>query len=352
MKAGRRRGAGDRLRRLDTRGSRGRGGAGGRAFGRLDFAFNNAGVENKAPPLHEIELEEWDRILGINLRGTFVCMKHEIAQMLNQGGGVVVNTSSGRRHPRRGRRQRLRRLEACDHRHDQIGRARLRQVEHPRERGPARQYRDADDGPLHGRRHPEGDRPGAGRPAGQAGRDCGGRAVDVLRPRRLRDRGLRSWSMAAGRYRRSVDDGSDHTSGETAVHATFQIAAAALAFLSMNPPWLKNASGFRQTGETSRPSWPTTTRRVRWSRCCRSRSRCATTSARKRPATCLRLARGRAPTGFSTGTLGLWSSNHFVIYYRDGRVPQPGIILLGRAVGDVSIFDRPGPVTVRIERVR
>jgi NAD(P)-dependent dehydrogenase (short-subunit alcohol dehydrogenase family) len=64
-------------------------------FGRLDCAFNNAGVENKAAPLHEIELEEWDRILGINLRGTFVCMKHEIAQMLRQGGGVVVNTSSG-----------------------------------------------------------------------------------------------------------------------------------------------------------------------------------------------------------------------------------------------------------------
>jgi hypothetical protein len=53
---------------------------------------------------------------------------------------------------------------------------------------------------------------------------------------------------------------------------------------------------------------------------------------------------------FSTGTLGLWSTNHFVIYYRDGRVPQPGIIELGRVIGDVSIFDRPGPVTVRIER--
>jgi hypothetical protein len=55
---------------------------------------------------------------------------------------------------------------------------------------------------------------------------------------------------------------------------------------------------------------------------------------------------------FSTGTLGLWSSNHFVIYYRDGRVPQPGIIILGRATGDVSIFDRPGSVTVRGERVK
>ena len=54
---------------------------------------------------------------------------------------------------------------------------------------------------------------------------------------------------------------------------------------------------------------------------------------------------------FSTGTIGLWSSNHFVIYYRDDRVPQPGIILLGRVTGDVSIFDRPGPVTVRVERV-
>jgi hypothetical protein len=55
---------------------------------------------------------------------------------------------------------------------------------------------------------------------------------------------------------------------------------------------------------------------------------------------------------FSAGTLGLWSSNHFVIYYRGGRVPQPGIILLGRVTGDVSIFDRPGPVAIRVERIR
>lgn len=55
---------------------------------------------------------------------------------------------------------------------------------------------------------------------------------------------------------------------------------------------------------------------------------------------------------FSTGTLGLWSTNHFVIYYRDGRVPQPGIIMLGRVTGDASIFDRPGALTVRVERTR
>ena len=54
-------------------------------------------------------------------------------------------------------------------------------------------------------------------------------------------------------------------------------------------------------------------------------------------------------TGFSKGTLGLWSADHFVIYYTEGRVPQPGIIILGQVTGDVSIFDRPGPVTVRVE---
>ncbi len=64
-------------------------------FGRLDCAFNNAGVENKAASVHEIDMDEWDRILDINLRGTFTCMKHELAQMVAQGSGVVVNTASG-----------------------------------------------------------------------------------------------------------------------------------------------------------------------------------------------------------------------------------------------------------------
>jgi hypothetical protein len=54
-------------------------------------------------------------------------------------------------------------------------------------------------------------------------------------------------------------------------------------------------------------------------------------------------------TAFSKGTLGLWSSDHFVIYYSEGRVPPPGIIVLGHVMDDVSIFDRPGPVTVRVE---
>ena len=53
---------------------------------------------------------------------------------------------------------------------------------------------------------------------------------------------------------------------------------------------------------------------------------------------------------FTNGTLGLWSSTDFVIYYRNGRVPRPGIVILGSVDGDASIFDRPGPVTVQIDR--
>lgn len=59
---------------------------------------------------------------------------------------------------------------------------------------------------------------------------------------------------------------------------------------------------------------------------------------------------GRRKT-FSTGMLGLWNSDRFVIYYRDGSVPSPGIIVLGHVNGEVAIFDRPDPVTVRVRRV-
>lgn len=65
------------------------------AFGRLDFAFNNAGVEQRNAGVAEFEEEEWDRILDTNLRGVFLCMKYEIPLMLKQGGGRIVNTSSG-----------------------------------------------------------------------------------------------------------------------------------------------------------------------------------------------------------------------------------------------------------------
>ena len=54
---------------------------------------------------------------------------------------------------------------------------------------------------------------------------------------------------------------------------------------------------------------------------------------------------------FAVGTLGLWGPDHFVIYYRGGRVPQPGIVILGRVTGEVSKFDRPGSIVVRLERL-
>jgi len=66
------------------------------AFGRLDFAFNNAGIEPRNPaPTADYDEQEWDRIFNINLRGVFLCMKYEIPLILEQGGGAIVNTSSG-----------------------------------------------------------------------------------------------------------------------------------------------------------------------------------------------------------------------------------------------------------------
>jgi NAD(P)-dependent dehydrogenase (short-subunit alcohol dehydrogenase family) len=64
------------------------------AFGRLDFAFNNAGVEQPVTPAADLTEAEWDRIANVNVRGVFLCMKYQIPLMLKQGG-AIVNTSSG-----------------------------------------------------------------------------------------------------------------------------------------------------------------------------------------------------------------------------------------------------------------
>jgi NAD(P)-dependent dehydrogenase (short-subunit alcohol dehydrogenase family) len=69
--------------------------AGVERFGRLDIAFNNAGIEQPIKPAAEITDDEWDRLVAVNLRGAFVSMKHEIDLMLEHGGGAIVNTSSG-----------------------------------------------------------------------------------------------------------------------------------------------------------------------------------------------------------------------------------------------------------------
>lgn len=64
------------------------------SFGRLDGAFNNAGIEQSNRPLHEIDTAQWNRLLSINLTGVFLCMKHQIPALIAGGGGSIVNTAS------------------------------------------------------------------------------------------------------------------------------------------------------------------------------------------------------------------------------------------------------------------
>lgn len=63
-------------------------------FGRLDYAFNNAGIEGKQAMTPDCSEENWDRVININLKGVWLCMKHQLPQMLKQGSGSIVNCSS------------------------------------------------------------------------------------------------------------------------------------------------------------------------------------------------------------------------------------------------------------------
>lgn len=63
-------------------------------FGHLDYAFNNAGIEGESAPTHEVTEENFDKVIGINLKGVWLCMKYQIPQMLKQGKGAIVNCSS------------------------------------------------------------------------------------------------------------------------------------------------------------------------------------------------------------------------------------------------------------------
>ena len=65
------------------------------AFGRLDCAFNNAGIEGDVGTMTvDYAEEDWDRVISVDLKGVWLCMKYEIKQMLRQGSGAIVNTSS------------------------------------------------------------------------------------------------------------------------------------------------------------------------------------------------------------------------------------------------------------------
>lgn len=63
-------------------------------FGRLDYAFNNAGIEGLMGQTHECTEENWDKTIGVNLKGIWLCMKNEIPIMQKQGSGVIINCAS------------------------------------------------------------------------------------------------------------------------------------------------------------------------------------------------------------------------------------------------------------------
>jgi len=63
-------------------------------FGRLDVAFNNAGIGGAYSGIHDMPEAEWDRVIAVNLTGQFYCVKYQLQQFLKQGGGVIVNMSS------------------------------------------------------------------------------------------------------------------------------------------------------------------------------------------------------------------------------------------------------------------
>jgi hypothetical protein len=130
----------------------------------------------------------------------------------------------------------------------------------------------------------------------------------------------------------------------------FQIAAAALAFSSMEPVMAQERIRISS-------DWGNVTAEL-------SDNNAARSLARMLPFTIqvsdhlLQEKTGSLPSplpevsrqrDFDVGTLGLWGPDHFVIYYRKGQVPQPGIAILGHVTGDVYVFDRPGSITIRIE---
>ena len=65
-----------------------------KTFGQLDCAFNNAGISHGKAKIHDLSESDWDRVLNINLKGVWLCMKYELQHMFSQGKGAIVNASS------------------------------------------------------------------------------------------------------------------------------------------------------------------------------------------------------------------------------------------------------------------
>jgi len=66
-----------------------------KTYGRLDYAFNNAGTEGALKPFIDQSSKDFDNVMNVNVKGVWLCMKYEIPQMLKNGGGAIVNNSSG-----------------------------------------------------------------------------------------------------------------------------------------------------------------------------------------------------------------------------------------------------------------
>ena len=119
-------------------------------FGRLDFAFNNAGIEQLLTPLPDQTEETYDQIMDINVKGVWLSLKHEIPAMLKTGGGAIVNNSSIAGLIGYATDADLRCQQTRRHRADQIGRAGIRQTERSSQCRRARGDRDANVSRLRG----------------------------------------------------------------------------------------------------------------------------------------------------------------------------------------------------------
>ena len=152
-------------------------------FGRLDCAFNNAGVlEEGSPDVTGYSLDLWNRVISINLTGTWLCMKHEIPEILKQGGGAIVNNASiGSFVGIPGATALVASKHGVVRAHEECG-PRIRRARHPGERRVPELHQDPDTRALL-RRPPRGrDGDDSQRAHRQIGRPRGGRRGRRLAP--------------------------------------------------------------------------------------------------------------------------------------------------------------------------